>query len=261
MKRVLLNAPPDGLPSDIQAFAVGAPLYDSSCSPEARVYFIDKENGFFLKIAAAGTLKREAQMTAYFHKKGLGPQVCQYISADRDYMVTQRVLGEDGIYSAYLEQPQRLCDTFAERLRMLHEMSYDDCPVQDRVAEYIALAENNYHTGNFDKTAFPDSFGYKSAAEAYAVLQAGKASLQNDVLIHGDYCLPNILLDNWQWSGFIDVGNGGVGDRHIDLFWGIWTLWFNLKTNRYATRFLNVYGRDAVNTDTLKIIAAAEVFG
>ncbi|MDE6108094.1 MAG: phosphotransferase, partial [Oscillospiraceae bacterium] len=75
------------------------------------------------------------------------------------------------------------------------------------------------------------------------------------------YCLPNIILRDWKLSGFIDVGNGGVGDRHIDLFWGAWSLEFNLKTDQYRRRFLDAYGRDQVDESILKIIAAAEVFG
>jgi kanamycin kinase len=73
--------------------------------------------------------------------------------------------------------------------------------------------------------------------------------------------LPNVILDDFKFSGFIDLGNGGVGDRHIDLFWGLWSLWFNLKTDKYGDVFLDAYGRDAVNIDNIKIIAAYEVFG
>ena len=89
----------------------------------------------------------------------------------------------------------------------------------------------------------------------------GREGLRTDTLIHGDYCLPNVMLDDWKLSAFIDVGNGGVGDRHIDLFWGVWTLWFNLKTDKYADRFLDAYGRDAVEREMLRVVAAAEVFG
>ena len=91
----------------------------------------------------------------------------------------------------------------------------------DRTTEYLAAAEKNYRTGDYDKSHFSDSsgsFGYRSAEEAYAVLNAEKDALQSKVLLHGDYCLPNIVLNDWKFSGFIDVGNGGVGDRHIDLF-------------------------------------------
>lgn len=129
------------------------------------------------------------------------------------------------------------------------------------MSEYLALADKNYASGNYDKSAFPDSFGYKNAAEAYAALNDGRGELKCDVLLHGDYCLPNIMLDNWNFSGFIDLGNGGVGDRHIDVFWGIWTLWFNLKTNKYAERFIDVYGKDKINKSLIKTVAAAEVFG
>ena len=45
-------------------------------------------------------------------------------------------------------------------------------------------------------------------------------------------------------------------------FWGgAWTLWFNLKTNKYHDRFLDAYGRDKIDESLLKVIAAAEVFG
>lgn len=79
-------------------------------------------------------------------------------------------------------------------------------------------------------------------------------------LLHGDYCLPNILLDDWKFSGFIDLGGSGVGDRHIDIFWGVWTLFFNLKSNAYYERFLDTYGREAVEPEILRTVAAFEVF-
>ena len=54
---------------------------------------------------------------------------------------------------------------------------------------------------------------------------------------------------------------GGVGDKHVDLFWGIWSLQFNLHTNRYRERFLDVYGREGIEEELLRIIGAIEVFG
>ena len=84
--------------------------------------------------------------------------------------------------------------------------------------------------------------------------------LKNDTLLHGDYCLPNILLKNWNLSGFIDVGRGGIGDRHVDIFWGVWTLFYNLKTTAFCSRFLDAYGSDSIEPDLLRLIAACEVF-
>ncbi len=261
MKRVLLDQIPVGIPTEFNRFLRGARLYDSSCSPEARVYFIERDGGYYLKTCGKGTLQREAEMTSYFHRRGMGAEVIEYISEEADWLLTAAVKGEDCTHDVYLSDPKRLCDTIAEQLRALHETDYADCPVTDRNASYLALAESNYRTGNYDTSHFPDSFGYASAEEAWRVLQAGKSGFRREVLLHGDYCLPNIMLNDWRFSGFIDVGNGGIGDRHIDLFWGAWTLWFNLKTNQYRDRFLDAYGRDKIDEEMLRVVAAAEVFG
>lgn len=207
-------------------------------------------------------LSREAEMTAFFHSKGMGAEVLRYLTVgEQDWMLTSAVSGEDCTHAMYRDDPRRLCDTIAAELRRLHETDPSGCPTPDRNREYLALADQNYRTGNYDQSHFPDSFGYRSAEEAYAVLQEGRDAFQSEVLLHGDYCLPNILLKDWKFSGFIDVGNGGFGDRHIDLFWGTWTLWFNLKTDAYRDRFLDAYGRDKVDEDMLRVVAAAEVFG
>lgn len=266
MKKVLIPEIPNTLPDLFKKYTQKARIYDSSCSPEARVYFIESEqernSGFYLKRASKGSLSREAQMTGYFHSLGLGAEVMEYSSdSEYDYLLTRGIIGEDCTHKDYLSDPARLARTIGTLLRALHETSPNGCPVTDRVGEYLSLAKANYESGNYDKSNFPDSFGYRSADEAYAVLSEGKHLLTSNTLIHGDYCLPNIILTDWRLSAFIDVGNGGIGDRHIDLFWGAWTLWFNLKTNAYRDTFLDAYGRDKINEDTLRVVAAAEVFG
>lgn len=261
MKKTLLDQIPNEIPQDIRHFISTADLYNSSCSPEAKVYFLDKGNGYYLKCSAKGTLEKEFKMAQYFHAKGLGPEALRYTSEDRDWLLTAAVIGEDCVSERYLMDPRRLCDTIAYELRKLHETDCTGCPIPNRTAEYLAGAEKKYCTGNYDQSQFPDSFGYHSAKEAYAVLTAEKDALQSRVLLHGDYCLPNIILNNWKLSGFIDVGCGGAGDRHIDIFWGVWTLWFNLKTDQYRERFLDAYGRDKADESILKVVAAAEVFG
>lgn len=261
MKRTLLTKAPSGLPIGIAELISNAPIYDSSCSRDARVLFIDKGEGLYLKISAKSTLSLEAEMNDYFHKKGFGAEVVEYISSDIDYMLTRRVAGEDCTYSDYLADPKRLSALLGERLRALHETDAEGCPVTDRMGAYISLAEKNYKNGSYDLSYFTDSYGKADVSEIWKIFNSGKNELKNEVLIHGDYCLPNVMLDDWSFSGFIDVGNGGVGDRHIDLFWGAWTLRYNLKTDEYRDRFFDAYGRDKIELDKIKTIAAAEVFG
>ena len=270
MKKTLIERIPIALPGEIGRMCEGARVYDSSSSPEAKVYFIDRDGGFYLKVADSGSLKTEALMAEYFHKKGLGAEVISYVTGDSDMLFTRAVRGDDCTTAIYLDDPKRLCDSIAESLRMLHEVDASDCPIKGKMGEYIAKSVENYLTDNYSKEHFPDSFGYQSGEEAYKALCDGRDLLKDEVLIHGDYCLPNILMENWAFSGFIDLGQAGVGDRHIDLFWGRWSMEFNLmiggkrseaEIKKYGLRFLDAYGRDKIDEDALRVVAAAEVLG
>ena len=267
MKKTLIEKIPIFLPDSIAKLVSGAKIYDSSCSPDARVYFIDRDGGLYLKIADTYALKREKLMTEYFFCKGLGAEVLCYNSCGKDFLLTRAVMGDDCTTAKYLENPKRLAELLGERLRALHELDCSDCPIQDTTSEYIALAEKNYLTDNYNKEHFPDSFGYKSGDEAYKVLTEGKHLLKNEVLIHGDYCLPNRMLDDWRFAGFIDLDGAGVGDRHMDLFWGRWTIGFNLRMigayddKAYGERFFDAYGRDKIDNNIIKIVAAKSVLG
>ena len=236
-------------------------LYDSSCSQEAKVIFIDNDGGYFLKSASKNSLHREAAMTRYFHTKGLAANVLHYISAEQDWLLTEKIHGDDCTSVKYLGKPELLCDTFAERLAMLHAEDISGCPVPNHTELYLAGAEHNMRTDSFDKSNFPDSWGYTSAEEAWAVVESRGYLLKTDTLLHGDYCLPNIILKDWRFSGFIDLDHGGVGDRHVDIFWATWSLYWNLHTHDYRDRFISAYGRDKVDEDMLRIVAAVEVFG
>jgi kanamycin kinase len=260
MKRTPISINPNNFPTEFHSLLAGADIYDSSCSPEASVIFIDKDTGYYLKSAPKGKLQKEAEMTRFFKKKGLGAAVLSYLSLECDWLLTERVSGEDCIHAQYLDNPVRLCDTTASLLRSLHETDPAGCPVENRTSEYLAGAERNYLTGMYDTSLTPDK-PCPNAAESWTIVKEGKHLLKSDTLLHGDYCLPNIMLDNWNFSGFIDLGGAGVGDRHIDLFWGAWTLRFNLHTDRYRARFFDAYGRDKIDPAIIELIEIIERFG
>lgn len=262
MKRTLIDKIPSALPESIARLTLGARIYDSSCSPEARVYYIDRGEGCFLKIAPHGSLATEAEMTRYFGEIGLGASVLDYLSyGEWDLLLTSRVRGEDCTHADFLAEPKRLCDLIATELRSLHERIASDCPVQDRMIEYFATADEGYLNGRCDLSYYSCLFGEISREDAFRLSVQGRCKMTSRVLLHGDYCLPNIMLDNFRPSGFIDVGNGGIGDRHIDIYWGIWTLMFNLHTDRYTERFIDAYGRELVEKEKLMTVAATECFG
>jgi aminoglycoside phosphotransferase len=61
------------------------------------------------------------------------------------------------------------------------------------------------------------------------------------VLIHGDYCLPNVLVRDGELSALVDVGRSGLGNPEDDLAAGVWTLQYNYGKG-FARAFLEAYG-------------------
>lgn len=240
------------LPDELNKWIGNAPIYESSGKSGARTVYIDRDGGAYLKISACGSLLLSSKLQKYFSKHKLSSPVIQYLSTDRDYLITASIKGDDGISKKYLAEPERLSEIFGLSLRLLHEVDASDCPINDRMSELTLMAGTN----SFLQTHLDDIAEFIGIAHADTSLEeivASSGLLKNDVLIHGDYCLPNIILNNWAFEGFIDVADGGVGDRHYDLAWGLWTLNRNLKSSKYGHRFLDAYGRDCIDKDRLRI--------
>ncbi len=67
-------------------------------------------------------------------------------------------------------------------------------------------------------------------------------SRPDDVVIHGDFCLPNILMHRSRVNGYVDLGQVTVGDPWEDYAWCLWSLQYNLKTDAYNQLLLDKIG-------------------
>jgi len=47
------------------------------------------------------------------------------------------------------------------------------------------------------------------------------------VLVHGDFCLPNVLVMEGSLTGVIDVGRAAIASPEVDLAAGVWSLQYN----------------------------------
>ena len=257
MKAEKISLPLAHFPEQIRTYLEGANFYDSSSHSAASVFYVD--TGYYLKIDQKGQLSQEATLTKWFEKQGLGVPVIHYLAADKDYLLTKEAEGKDAL--AFLQQPEELCQTMAAALRKLHSIQPQHFPIQHRLQHYKEQAEENYRKGCFYQKALLPQFHIQSREEAYQLIQEQGHLLTADALIHGDACLPNFILkDAATFSCFIDVGLAGLSDRHLDLYWVIWSLTYNLSDPQYAELFLDYYGRKDINIDKLRLIAAFEAF-
>lgn len=71
------------------------------------------------------------------------------------------------------------------------------------------------------------------------------------VLIHGDYCLPNVLVHDGALSAVVDVGLAGLGNPETDLAAGVWTLHYNFGAG-FARPFLEAYGWPPMSDEAIE---------
>ncbi|WP_046214500.1 aminoglycoside 3'-phosphotransferase [Paenibacillus wulumuqiensis] len=230
MRKTLITYDYSHIPAVIHPYLEQAHIYDSSSSDNAQTLFIQGKEQWFLKISAKGKLEREYRMTEFLHHHHMAPSVAAYISDEtNDYLLTAAVQGEDGASSQHMANPEQLAAAFGQYLRMLHQLPLDGCPYPGRSAEIRQEA--------LDSGIDPALLG-----------EHGYTPVDN-VIIHGDYCLPNLIMDHYEFRGFVDNGYGGIGDRNYDIYWGLWTLNYNLDTEQYHDIFLDAYGRQDVDME------------
>lgn len=215
----------------------------------ALVAFIGDE--LVLKRADQGRLKNACACQSFFHKNDLAPEVVYYASLDSDYLISRRAEGKSAIEKAHLENPERLAAALGEFLLKIHSLDPNACPVKNLTEslylefDRAILRNEGFHAHITDYTKI------RSAEEIIKIAENAKKRLRNDTVLHGDYCLPNIMLSDFKGKHAIDVGEGGVGDRHFDLFWGLWSLSYNLKTDAYRDVFLSAYGKNRIEEDLI----------
>lgn len=257
MEKHLIHMDLTGFPGEILPYFQNTDIYDSSSSERAQVYYCDR--GYFVKAAPKGTLEKEARMNRLFYERGLGVEVLEYLTADRDYLVTAAAQGQDLLH--YLHEPEKLCEVLADCLRELHGKAVNNVPLSEAYKKYMEAASTSAAEGYGHSWVLMDRYPITSLKEAWSIMQEYKDQLRADTLIHGDACLPNVILKDWNFSAFIDFDQAGLGDRHMDLYWALWSLRYNLKTERYAERFLDRYGKENYDPELLRAVAAFEFFG
>jgi len=68
--------------------------------------------------------------------------------------------------------------------------------------------------------------------------------VEEPVFTHGDYCLPNIIVNDGRLSGVIDWDYSGLADAYVDLVSCIWSIRYNFgeEADTLISLFLENYG-------------------
>lgn len=150
------------------------------------------------------------------------PEILMYhVENGTAYTLMSRLEGKMLCDEEFLTSPQRLIRLAADMLRMLWAVDVNECPLRaSRLDERLKAARFNVenHLVDLDNVE-PETFGpggFKNPEELLAWLEQNRPQ-EDIVLTHGDFCLPNLFVNEGKICGFIDLGKMGPADRWQDI--------------------------------------------
>ncbi len=146
--------------------------------------------------------------------------ICYERDDEYQYLLMSRVPGKMSCDSYYLEHPKELLAHLANAMKLLWSIDVSDCPrrrtIDIELKEARYRVENNLvDLDNVEPTTFGEE-GFKDPEDLLLWLERNRPDYE-PVLSHGDFCLPNIFIENNRISGFIDLGDTGIGDKWRDI--------------------------------------------
>ena len=170
---------------------------------------------------SAPRVAEQVQLMRWLEDKLPVPRVLAYEEDNgKSYLLMSKMGGEMSCDTSYLESPHMLTEALACGLKMLWEVDVHDCPrvrnLDNVLKEARFQVENNLvDLDNVEPTTFGEG-GFKNPEHLLEWLESNRPSFE-PVFSHGDYCLPNVFLENGKIKGFIDLDRAGVCDKWNDI--------------------------------------------
>ena len=208
------------LPEKIKALVSGKKYTcDDMGKSQAKVLMFDD---CVLKIEKASEKNDETvAMMRWLEGKLPVPKVIAYEKdAENQYLLMSRVTGKMSCDDHYMSRPKELCEHLAQALKLLWSVDISDCPRQITLDDELAEARYRVENNLIDVSdAEPDTYGPGGFENPKVLLKwlENNRPEREPVLSHGDFCLPNVLIEDGKLSGLIDLGDTGVNDKWLDI--------------------------------------------
>ncbi len=159
--------------------------------------------------------------------------------------------GSIAIADVHRSDAEALIRALAAGLRRFHEVPVAECPFPFGLDDRLAVAAARVDQHLVDQADFEPAYRRYAPDRLFELLVAGRPSGPEDlVVVHGDFCLPNVLVDGPEVVGFLDVGRCGIADRYVDLAIVARSLARNVSPEALGP-FFDAYGLDL--PDLLKV--------
>lgn len=235
-------------PAQIARYVAGWPATLVWDHGPARTWQLTGPDGqqLYLKAApadAAVPLRAEAGRTRWARAAGLPvPRILAACGdGQADWLLSEALPGIMAADPRLRADPATLVPILARALRRFHDIPAGECPFPFTAADALARIRRRVAAGQIGPADMHDQHQHLSPAGALAELERLRPDREDLVICHGDYCLPNVLIEDGVAVGFVDLGELGVADRWWDLATGSWSVTWNLGPG-WEDLFLASYG-------------------
>ncbi len=256
--------PPIPLPVSLSRLLSGAHFVKDTigCSSSAvfKICGLPDVGDAYLKVmelSAGEDLLREKAVLDWLQGQLPVPKILHFTEeAGMQYLLISAIpgLGAENEHFLSPENAPEMVRVLARGLRLIHSLDISGCPFPRDLDVMLAEARRQVEFGLVDTDNLqPENMG-RDPEDILQELVAKRPHQEDLVLTHGDYCLPNILLQDGQLSGFIDWGRAGVADRYADIALAVRSLRYNLGDARgeaLARLFLEEYGLEHVDEEKI----------
>jgi len=209
------------IPSALQPLVAGYDFEPVTLGDSSACVFRLRQNAesrLFLKCGPINSgLKEEADRLKWLSGRVRVPSVIAFVAEeDREFLLTEALIGRDGT-EAGRENPEAVVVGLARELRVWHLQPVAGCPFDQGLAVQIQRARTRVHNGLVDEGDFDEERRGRSAMELLEELDRDRPETGDQVLTHGDPCVPNVIFNGTACVGFIDCGRAGVADRYQDI--------------------------------------------
>ena len=201
----------------------------------------------FLKVARSGhfpTVLAEAERMRWARRFVSVPEVIESGSEGGvDWLGTIALPGTDATRHPWRDDPARLVPALARGLAAFPPAApAASCPFRFTAATALDHARKRVRDGVAKPSDLHPEYEHLTLAGAIDELELLAPDAEDLVVAHGDYCLPNILLDpGGGITGYVDLGELGVADRWSDIAVGAWSVTWNLGPG-WEDVFYDAYG-------------------
>ena len=216
------------------------------------VHVEDRHSGErgYLKIAITAhqrsSLKREIDVLGWIGGRIRVPSILALDVSSNAAVALLSELPGVGSHEAGSDATLRSC---GEVLRMIHNLSLSGIERVGVIQSNPEYTENDLPWSNINEVEFVKYVGV-GINEARQFLINFTVSKFEMVFSHGDFCLPNVLMDDVLGPGVIDWDCAAMSSIYLDISSALASIEYNLGSDKNSI-FLEGYGLTAVDADAL----------